>query len=225
MPVWFAVLRRPMMRRTFVNTMEDSAFAEGLVPDRVPNSPRKPNLPRKIFIYRTDDRIMILVGRRGPVRQHGGEGEPGRGHRPDQVRRIRLNDPRTDDDTWRPCPVQAGPGVRDRPLGDAAPVTMVDGALGLARARAACDLGRGGLAAGDSPAADHVDASLDLVSGGLRELGAAAGAAEFGVDNAVRLTGAVAPGADQAVEFLAQRGEGLTAHRRGGLSSRCRRGG
>ena len=74
---------------------------------------------------------------------------------------------------------------------------------------------RGCLAAGDGPAADGVDAGPDLVGGGLGELGAAAGAAQFGVDDAVRLAGAVAPRADQAVEFLAERGQGLAAHRRG----------
>ena len=73
-----------------------------------------------------------------------------------------------------------------------------------------------GLAAGDGPAADHVDAGLDLVGRGLGKLGSAAGAAQFGVNDAVWLAGAVAPRADEAVEFLAQRGEGLTAHRRHG---------
>jgi hypothetical protein len=72
----------------------------------------------------------------------------------------------------------------------------------------------------DGPAADGVDAGADLVGGGLGQRRAAAGTAEFGVDDAVRLAGAVAPGADQAVEFLAQRGEGLAAHR-GGLRGWC----
>ena len=34
------------------------------------------------------------------------------------------------------------------------------------------------------------------------------------MDDAVRLAGAVAPGADQAIELLAQRGEGLAALRK-----------
>ena len=46
--------------------------------------------------------------------------------------------------------------------------------------------------------------------------GAAAGLAELGVDDAVRLAGAVAPGADQAVELLAQGGELLAGHQGGG---------
>ena len=73
-----------------------------------------------------------------------------------------------------------------------------------------------GLAAREGPAADGVDASPDLIRGGLRQRRAAAGAAQFGVDDPVRLAGAVAPGSDQAVEFLPERGEGLTAHRRRG---------
>src|SRR6266516_6976357 len=76
--------------------------------------------------------------------------------------------------------------------------------------------GTGGLAAGDGPAADGVDAGLDLVGGGLRERGAAAGPAQLIVDDTVGLAGSVAPGADQAIELLAQRGEGLAAHRRCG---------
>src|SRR6476646_7321215 len=71
------------------------------------------------------------------------------------------------------------------------------------------------LAAGDGPAADGVDAGLDLVGGGLRERRAAAGPAQLVVDDAVRLAGAMTPGADQAVEFLAQRGQGLAAYRGG----------
>src|SRR5690242_20763283 len=71
------------------------------------------------------------------------------------------------------------------------------------------------LAAGDGPAADGIDAGLDLVGGGLRERRAVAGPAQLVVDDAVRLAGAVTPGADQAVEFLAQRGQGLAAYRRG----------
>ena len=69
------------------------------------------------------------------------------------------------------------------------------------------------LAAGDGPAADGVDAGADLVGGRLRQRRAAASVAQFGVDDPVRLAGPVAPGSDQAVEFLAQRGEGLAAHR------------
>jgi hypothetical protein len=65
---------------------------------------------------------------------------------------------------------------------------------------------RGALAAGEGPLADHLDAGLDLVGWGLRDGGAAAGGAELGVDDAVRLAGAVAPGADQAVELLAEGG-------------------
>jgi hypothetical protein len=72
------------------------------------------------------------------------------------------------------------------------------------------------LAAGDGPATDLVDASLDLVRGGLRQGRAAAGLAQVVVDDAVRLVRAVAPRADQAVEFLAQRGERLAADRRRG---------
>src|ERR1700689_2262624 len=70
----------------------------------------------------------------------------------------------------------------------------------------------GFLAAGDGPATDRVDTGLDLVRGRLREWRAAAGTAEFGVDDAVRLAGAVTPGADEAVEFLAHGGEDLAAH-------------
>src|SRR5581483_5834717 len=83
------------------------------------------------------------------------------------------------------------------------------------------------LAAGDGPAADLVDAGLDLVRGGLGQGRAAAGLAQVVVDDAVRLIGAVAPRADQAVEFLAQRGERLAADRRrsrGGSGSRNRSG-
>src|SRR5271157_6434836 len=71
---------------------------------------------------------------------------------------------------------------------------------------------RAGLAAGEGPASDGVDAGADLAGGRLRQRRAAAGAAQFGVDDPVRLAGPVAPGADQAVEFLPERGEGLTAH-------------
>jgi hypothetical protein len=73
----------------------------------------------------------------------------------------------------------------------------------------------GGLAGAGGPAADHVDAGADLVGGGLSQRRTAAGAAEFGVDYAVWLAGAMAPGADQAVEFLAERGERLAAYRGG----------
>src|SRR5262245_21778536 len=73
-----------------------------------------------------------------------------------------------------------------------------------------------GLAAGDGPAADGVDTVADLVRGGLRERRAAAGPAQLVVDDAMRLAGAMTPGADQAVEFLAQGGQGLAADGRCG---------
>src|SRR5260370_13833360 len=74
---------------------------------------------------------------------------------------------------------------------------------------------RRGLAGGEGPAAVGGDAGLARIGGGLRERGAAAGLAEFGVDDAVRLAGAMAPGADQAVEFLTQGRELLAGDRRG----------
>src|SRR6266581_2551550 len=77
---------------------------------------------------------------------------------------------------------------------------------------------RARLAAGDGPAADGVDAGADLVGGRLGQRRAAAGTAQFGVDNPVRLAGPVAPRPDQAVEFLPQRAQGLAAHRRRGGS-------
>jgi hypothetical protein len=63
-----------------------------------------------------------------------------------------------------------------------------------------------GSAGGQGPGADLDDAGLDLVGGGLGKRGAAAGLAELGVDDAVGLAGAMAPGADQAVELLAEGG-------------------
>src|SRR5689334_14984377 len=78
------------------------------------------------------------------------------------------------------------------------------------------------LAAGDGPAADGVDAGLDLVGGGLRERRAAAGPAQLVVDDAVRLAGAMTPGADQAVEFLAQRGQGLARSEERRVGKECR---
>src|SRR5271170_5544896 len=72
------------------------------------------------------------------------------------------------------------------------------------------------LAGREGPGPDLGDAGLDLVGGGLGQGRAAAGLAELGVDNAVGLAGAVAPGADQAVEFLAEGGELLAGDRRGG---------
>ena len=74
------------------------------------------------------------------------------------------------------------------------------------------------LTAGDGPAADGVDAVADLVRGGLRERRAAAGPAQLVVDDAMRLAGAVAPRAHEAVELLAEHGQRLAAHR--GLAAR-----
>ena len=110
----------------------------------------------------------------------------------------------------------AGDGFGRRPdfLGTAVTSTemLVSGAHGDSEALgqasgtgAETSLGAG-LAAGDGPAADGVDTIADLVGGGLRERRAAAGPAQVVVDDAVRLAGAVAPRADQAVELLAECG-------------------
>src|SRR5689334_14438308 len=83
-------------------------------------------------------------------------------------------------------------------------------------------LARPGLAARDGPVADGVDTGADLVRGRLRQRRTAASPAQVGMDDPVRLAGAVAPGPDQAVELLPQRGQGLAAHR--GRGGRCLRG-
>src|ERR1700728_4579800 len=72
-----------------------------------------------------------------------------------------------------------------------------------------------GLPPGQGPLADLLDPRPDLLGRGLREGGTAARLPELVVDDAVRLAGSVAPGADQAVELLADRGQLLAAYGRG----------
>src|SRR5260370_2271996 len=83
---------------------------------------------------------------------------------------------------------------------------------------------RRGLAGGEGPAADGGDSGLDLIGGGLRERGGAAGLGGFGGGDAGRLAGAMAPGADPGGEVPTP-GPGVLAGGPRGGRWRGRRGG